>query len=356
MDSELKVYRSLPPLVEGKIHGYLKLTVDEVVWSSRRSPGDVTVLASWWGEIDSAQFRFFPNLFIIVSINNNDNLFAKSTSVIEVKALIRLDSTVPCSNIYKNRLTSNASFSSVFRPLDFRTGLPRLDRETTETYAVRTSVDLFVEYLRNCESIELVVVREETRLVVGTSHVVDLLDVIESKNYSRYFPILNEAGNRLGDVHVALKYSSVKGASRSAKKNRDSVKTGFSYPDINVNSKYNGKMVIDNKSNNIFASTNPTKFEDNFYKSVLKEKRTRGDDPGKQFNMEVADKIVAQVVARAQRLRGAILKESYEDDPLALSENSALDSSRSDSEADNEAKLYEYFLGAFKFDLKIDGI
>lgn len=64
MDSEVNVYRSLPPLVEGKLHGYLKLTIDEVIWS-RRNPGNVTALASWWGEIDSAQFRFFViHLFI----------------------------------------------------------------------------------------------------------------------------------------------------------------------------------------------------------------------------------------------------------------------------------------------------
>ena len=58
MESENDIFsRSLPPLVEGKIHGYLRLVIDEVVWS-RRSPGDVAVLASWWGERDSAQFRY----------------------------------------------------------------------------------------------------------------------------------------------------------------------------------------------------------------------------------------------------------------------------------------------------------
>lgn len=57
MDSHLVVTRSLPPLVEGKIHGYLKCIIDEVIWT-RRSPGSVSIIVSWWGELDNAVFRY----------------------------------------------------------------------------------------------------------------------------------------------------------------------------------------------------------------------------------------------------------------------------------------------------------
>jgi len=53
---DIKVCRSLPPLVEGKIHGSLKLIIDEVIWI-KRNPGNIIVVASWWGEYNSAQFR-----------------------------------------------------------------------------------------------------------------------------------------------------------------------------------------------------------------------------------------------------------------------------------------------------------
>ncbi|KAG5334054.1 C2CD3 protein, partial [Acromyrmex charruanus] len=56
MDSQTKFNRSLPPLVEGKIHGSLRLVISEVLWI-RTNPGDVTVVASWWGEHDNAKFR-----------------------------------------------------------------------------------------------------------------------------------------------------------------------------------------------------------------------------------------------------------------------------------------------------------
>ncbi|XP_046747926.1 uncharacterized protein LOC124412245 [Diprion similis] len=296
MDSEVNVSRSLPPLVEGKLHGYLNLTVDEIVWS-RRSPGDVTILASWWGELDSAQFR----------------------------------------------------------PVDIKTGSQKLDEDTTETYAVRTSVDLFAEYLKNCGTIELVVVAENTHQVIATAHVTDLLDIFESKRYSRYFPILNEAGNRLGDVHIGLKFTNMTKGIKTARKIKQFQKTQFedqaSHPVINLKPRVNdeklqksNKMIFDNKSSNALAMSN-SKYMDNIYKSVLKDKRMESEMPLKKFNTEVADKLVAQVVARAQRLRGAILKETCSDDRLALSESSALDSPTFDNSIENEAKLYEYFLG-----------
>lgn len=56
MDSQMKSSRSLPPLVKGKVHGSLRLVINEVFWI-RKSPGDVTVVALWWGEADNAQFR-----------------------------------------------------------------------------------------------------------------------------------------------------------------------------------------------------------------------------------------------------------------------------------------------------------
>lgn len=56
MDRKYLSQRSLPPLVDGKVHGYLDLTIDKIVWT-RRSPGSVTVVACWWGELDNAKFK-----------------------------------------------------------------------------------------------------------------------------------------------------------------------------------------------------------------------------------------------------------------------------------------------------------
>lgn len=56
MDSRLTATRSLPPLVEGKTHGYLELSIEEILWN-RRNPGYVTVLVSWWGELNNVTLK-----------------------------------------------------------------------------------------------------------------------------------------------------------------------------------------------------------------------------------------------------------------------------------------------------------
>lgn len=52
----MKLQKSLPPLVEGRIHGYLKFVIDEIIWSSRNF-GEISVFVSWWGETSRSQFR-----------------------------------------------------------------------------------------------------------------------------------------------------------------------------------------------------------------------------------------------------------------------------------------------------------
>ena len=56
MDLKLSSCRSLPPRVEGKIHGYLKLTIDKILWI-KKNFRNIEILVSWWGENDSVQLR-----------------------------------------------------------------------------------------------------------------------------------------------------------------------------------------------------------------------------------------------------------------------------------------------------------
>jgi hypothetical protein len=48
--------RSLPPITEGDINGYLTMKVDEIVWC-RESCMNAVVLVQWWGENEPAMFR-----------------------------------------------------------------------------------------------------------------------------------------------------------------------------------------------------------------------------------------------------------------------------------------------------------
>jgi hypothetical protein len=48
--------RSLPPVIDGDVNGYLTMEVDEIVW--RREPCmNAVVLVQWWGENEPCIFR-----------------------------------------------------------------------------------------------------------------------------------------------------------------------------------------------------------------------------------------------------------------------------------------------------------
>lgn len=48
--SDISPSTSLPPLVEGQLRCFLKLTVNKVVWKIAKPPSCVLVRVRWWGE------------------------------------------------------------------------------------------------------------------------------------------------------------------------------------------------------------------------------------------------------------------------------------------------------------------
>ncbi|XP_029032080.2 uncharacterized protein LOC114870947 isoform X1 [Osmia bicornis bicornis] len=274
MDMKMK-YKSLPPLVEGKIYGYLKLVIDEVIWL-KKYLGEISVFVSWWGETDKAQFR----------------------------------------------------------PADITRNVIRSQQETTTIYAIRTNINLFEEYIKNCESIELVIVDEETDTVIGTSQIADLLEICKSRAYFKYVPIINNSGNKIGELHISMKLEHV------AKSLNIQLKS----------CKHDNKQVISDTihdvTNDKYITCRKLKSEENeIYKSVLKSRRLEFQEPAKRFNNEVTDKLVAAVVARAQRLRGALLKETHNEDVFIFNDNLLSNSLQSHISTEEQTKLCEYLLG-----------
>lgn len=48
--SDISPSTSLPPLVEGQLRCFLKLTINKVVWKTAKPPTSVLVRVRWWGE------------------------------------------------------------------------------------------------------------------------------------------------------------------------------------------------------------------------------------------------------------------------------------------------------------------
>ncbi|XP_070521702.1 uncharacterized protein [Cardiocondyla obscurior] len=301
MDSQIS--RSLPPLVEGKLRGSLRLIVSEVFWFET-NPGDVTVLASWWGERDNAQFR----------------------------------------------------------PRDNSIGVERTIEDISQVYAIRTNLLLFKDYVKNCNAIELTIIAENTYKIVGRGYVEGLSKIFSYERYSQFIPILNSSGHKMGKLYVSLelmystKLSNLKSYQMETIKYGETEDKDVLLFDID-NLQYNEKMPMKFYSNiDDIEETKSDKINKNdTYRSVLKTKRQEFQEPKKIANRLVINKLIPQIVTRAQCLREAILKETNKEDSLQIKsckeDSLILNEILSDNELpfnslpENKEKFYKYILG-----------
>ncbi|KAL6266014.1 hypothetical protein P5V15_002866 [Pogonomyrmex californicus] len=288
MDSQIKLCRTLPPLVEGKIHGNLKLIIDEVFWI-QKNLGDVTVVASWWGEHNNAQFR-------------------------------------PKNNIM---------------------GTARTNEDITEIYAIKTNAKLFEDYIKNCDGIELLIVAEDIHKVIGKGYIRELSKIFSYKSYSYFIPILNNNDQDIGKIHVSLQLTYLTEVLNmkleTYKYKNDSDISLFAIDNLQRNKKIS-IISHNNADNTIKKKTIKSEKIDmyNTYKSVLKTKQIEFQE-SKKLNKTATDKLIAQIIAKAQHLREALIKETFKEDFFILNDTLLSNESYFNSLIENK-KLYKHIL------------
>ncbi|KAK3924928.1 C2 domain-containing protein 3 [Frankliniella fusca] len=134
---------SLPPKVVGKVNGHLVMKVDEVLWA-RKPPGEVSAVVLWWGGDEP----------------------------------------------------------TTFRPSDVAEGSMKR-RNAGVIYEIRTSLDLFEKYLRKCGGLDIAIA-DKYGMPIGCVTVMDIWQMITTSPFQGYYPIVNNFGNRIGDLHVSF--------------------------------------------------------------------------------------------------------------------------------------------------------
>lgn len=134
---------TLPPKVVGEVSGHLVMKVDEVLWA-RKPPGEVSAVVMWWGGEEP----------------------------------------------------------TTFRPTDVSQEHVR-KRNAGVIYEIRTSLALFEKYLRKCISLEIAMA-DKYGMPIGCVSVPNLYQMITICPYQGYYPIINNFGNRIGDLHVSF--------------------------------------------------------------------------------------------------------------------------------------------------------
>ncbi|XP_006875492.1 PREDICTED: C2 domain-containing protein 3 [Chrysochloris asiatica] len=144
--SDVSPSTSLPPLVEGQLRCFLKLTINKVMWKIAKPPTCVLVRVRWWGE---------------------------------------------------------TSDGTLFCPRDALQTEPKAVRTTTR-YAIRCGPKQFTSYLTDMAVLVLEVITKLDHLPIGRVQIRGLAQLSPTHQINGYFTIVSPTSKRLGELQVSL--------------------------------------------------------------------------------------------------------------------------------------------------------
>ncbi|KAM4846530.1 C2 domain-containing protein 3 isoform 2-T2 [Thomomys bottae] len=144
--SDISPSTSLPPLVEGQLRCFLRLTINKVIWKIAKPPTCVLVRVRWWGE---------------------------------------------------------TSDGTLFCPRDALQTEPKAVRTTTR-YAIRCGPKQFTSYLTDMAVLVLDVITKSDHLPIGRVQISGLAQLSPTHQINGLFTIVSPASKKLGDLQVSL--------------------------------------------------------------------------------------------------------------------------------------------------------
>ncbi|XP_070130502.1 C2 domain-containing protein 3 isoform X4 [Equus caballus] len=144
--SDISPSTSLPPLVEGQLRCFLKLTVNKVIWKIAKPPTSVLVRVRWWGE---------------------------------------------------------TSDGTLFCPRDALQTEPKAVRTTTR-YAIRCGPKQFTSYLTDMAVLVLEVITKLDHLPIGRVQISGLAQLSPTHHINGFFTIVSPTSKKLGELQVSL--------------------------------------------------------------------------------------------------------------------------------------------------------
>ncbi|KAM8977706.1 C2 domain-containing protein 3 [Pelodytes ibericus] len=136
---------SLPPLVEGQLHCFLRVTVSKILWTVPKPPSPVLIRLRWWGETSDG-------------------------------------------TIFRPRISSQAEQKGV---------------RTTTRYAIRCGPKQLTSYLTDMGSLVLEAMTKLDHLPIGRVQINGLPRLSSSHPISGFFTIISPTSEKLGELQVS---------------------------------------------------------------------------------------------------------------------------------------------------------
>ncbi|GLH07803.1 C2 domain-containing protein 3 [Gryllus bimaculatus] len=137
---------SLPPHVEGKVNGYLSMTVDSFRWRCNLN-GKVHIRVSWWGEKQK--------ILLLPQVTDGSD-------------------------------KSHVSFKN------------------TRVYRVMTNTELFLSYLQDCEVLNFEVYEQGVDCLMGTATLKHLMSVVLNNPWTESCVVSDKNGTEIADLRISF--------------------------------------------------------------------------------------------------------------------------------------------------------
>ncbi|XP_061733346.1 C2 domain-containing protein 3-like isoform X3 [Nerophis ophidion] len=144
--SDVSPSTSLPPLVEGQLSCFLRVTVSQLIWTTPNPPLATFVRLRWWGE---------------------------------------------------------SSNGTSFNPRDASLSLQKNIR-TTARFPVHLSTKQFVSYLADMGSLTLEVLNKQDHLLIAQAQVTEIARLCQLHTISGFYTLLSPTSQKLGELEVSL--------------------------------------------------------------------------------------------------------------------------------------------------------
>ncbi|XP_078514692.1 C2 domain-containing protein 3 isoform X2 [Lissotriton helveticus] len=144
--SDISPSTSLPPLVEGQLRCFLRITVSKLLWTITKPPASVIIRLRWWGETSDG-------------------------------------------TLFRPRVTSQTEQKTV---------------KTTARFAIRCGPKQFSSYLTDMGVLVLEVMTKADHLPIGRVQINGLSQLSPTHHISGFFTIVSPTSEKLGELQVSL--------------------------------------------------------------------------------------------------------------------------------------------------------
>lgn len=243
-----------------------------------------------------------------------------------------------------------------------------LKEDVIKIFDIKTSITLFEIYLRNCEQLELFILKEDTNELIGRAYIKNLYQIATDYQYQSYFPIVNSFGNRIGDLHVGFSLWMRQQKSLLGREYKDMGSLmNIDSLSLILNEKDQGIQVKKKKGCNSCLQEKKTNFEKSQAPSLSSAIPVTIVPPNTERS-NYSDTVISEILSKGQQLRDAMVMSVLEDCDILKTEkdinliSSELDRQQrqsndrpfsekcsQDSSIKSKEKIVDYLLGRFFF-------